>query len=78
MFALTLAITAERWSVLHALDHAPGARSRTAVLVVASATATVTRYVGLKTWVFANRRRAAASSVACSEPATSSPLPTPR
>jgi glycosyltransferase involved in cell wall biosynthesis len=78
VFALTLAITSESLVVLHALDHAPGRALETAVLVVASATATVTRYVGLKTWVFANRRRAAASSVACSEPATSSPLPTPR
>jgi putative flippase GtrA len=78
VFALTLAITTESLVVLHALDHAPGRALETTVLVVASATATVTRYVGLKTWVFANRRRAAASSVACSEPATSSPLPTPR
>jgi len=78
VFVLTLAITTESLVVLHALDHAPGRALETAVLVVASATATVTRYVGLKTWVFANRRRAAASSVACSEPATSSPLPTPR
>jgi putative flippase GtrA len=78
VFLLTLAITTESLVLLHALDHAPPRALETAVLVLASAAATVTRYAGLKTWVFANRRRAAASSVACSEPATSSPLPTPR
>jgi putative flippase GtrA len=57
VFLLTLAITTESLAVLHALDHAPDRLLETAVLVVASAAATVTRYVGLKTWVFTRRRR---------------------
>jgi len=56
VFLLTLAITAESLVVLHAVDHAPARALETAVLVAASAAATVTRYIGLKTWVFARRR----------------------
>jgi putative flippase GtrA len=67
VFLLTLAITTESLVVLHAFDNAPGATLETAVLVVASAAATVTRYIGLKAWVFANGTVAA-----------SSPLPMPR
>jgi putative flippase GtrA len=55
VFLLTLAITTESLALLHALDHSPGRALETAVLAVASAAATVTRYVGLKTWVFAQR-----------------------
>jgi putative flippase GtrA len=53
VFLITLAITNESLALLHALDHAPARLLEDAVLVVASAAATVTRYVGLKTWVFA-------------------------
>jgi putative flippase GtrA len=75
VFGLTLAITTESLVVLHALDHTPTRPLETAVLVVASAAATVTRYIGLKSWVFARRRRqpanaepAGASSGTCAEP----------
>jgi putative flippase GtrA len=78
VFLLTLAITTESLAVLHAFDHSPAAAVETGVLVVASAAATVTRYIGLKAWVFANARTRGASSEACGEPSTSSPLPMPR
>jgi len=78
VFLLTLAITTESLALLHALDHSPARMLETAVLVVASAAATVTRFVALKSWVFARRRRqpanaepAGASSGTCAEPATS-------
>jgi putative flippase GtrA len=54
VFLLTLAITTESLVVLQTLDHSPARLLETAVLVAASAAATVTRYVGLKAWVFAN------------------------
>jgi putative flippase GtrA len=57
VFLLTLGITNESLAVLHAIDRAPGRLVEDAVLVVASAAATVTRYVGLKTWVFAMSTR---------------------
>jgi putative flippase GtrA len=77
VFLLTLAITTESLVLLHALDHSPTRLLETAVLVVASAAATVTRFVGLKSWVFARGRRvpanaepAGASSGACADPVT--------
>ena len=75
VFGLTLAITTESLVLLHALDRSPTRLLETAVLVVASAAATVTRYVGLKSWVFARRHRQpanaelpGASSGTCAEP----------
>jgi putative flippase GtrA len=65
VFGLTVAITTESLALLHAIDHSPGGTLETSVLVVASAAATVTRYIGLKTWVFARRRR---------QPANDAPL----
>jgi putative flippase GtrA len=53
VFLITLAITNESLALLHAVDHTPARLIEDIVLVVASAAATVTRYVGLKTWVFA-------------------------
>jgi hypothetical protein len=77
VFLLTLAITTESLVLLHALDHSPTHLLETAVLVVASAAATVTRFVGLKSWVFArgrgvpaNAEPAGASSGACADPVT--------
>jgi glycosyltransferase involved in cell wall biosynthesis len=58
VFLITLGITNESLALLHALDRSPARLLETAVLIVASAAATVTRYVGLKSWVFAQRRRA--------------------
>src|SRR3954469_15687123 len=58
VFAITLGLTAGALGVLHGV--APGAARgvELAVLIAASLVATVTRYVALKTWVFASARRA--------------------
>jgi putative flippase GtrA len=58
VFAITLGLTAGALDVLHGV--APGASrgAELAVLVAASLAATVTRYVALKTLVFAGARRA--------------------
>ena len=58
VYAITLGLTAGALGVLHGV--APGASHAVelAVLVAASLVATVTRYVALKTWVFASARRA--------------------
>ncbi|HEV7754206.1 MAG TPA: bifunctional glycosyltransferase family 2/GtrA family protein [Baekduia sp.] len=57
VFAITLGLTAGALDVLHGV--APGASRHVelAVLVVAGFAATITRYVALKTWVFATARR---------------------
>jgi putative flippase GtrA len=52
VFALTLALTTGALSVLHALDGAPPRWLELGVLVAATLTATITRYVALRTWVF--------------------------
>jgi putative flippase GtrA len=57
VFVLTLALTTGALGVLHGLDRRPARALELAVLVVATATATVTRYVALRTWVFAAARR---------------------
>ena len=59
VFLITLGITNESLALLRAVDRAPTRMLETAVLVLASAAATVTRYIGLKSWVFAGRRRQA-------------------
>jgi len=61
VFVLTLALSNGALSVLHGIDATPPRGVELAVLVLGSALATVTRYVALKTWVFAHRRRAAAA-----------------
>jgi putative flippase GtrA len=53
VFVLTLALTSGALAVLHGLDSAPARGFELAVLVAASITATITRYVALRTWVFA-------------------------
>ncbi len=52
VFVLTLALTSGALAVLHGLDPAPARAIELAVLVAASVTATITRYVALRTWVF--------------------------
>jgi putative flippase GtrA len=52
VFVLTLALTTGALTVLHALDPAPPRWLELGVLVAATPTATVTRYVALRTWVF--------------------------
>jgi putative flippase GtrA len=63
VYAITLGLTAGALGVLHGA--APGASRgvELAVLVAAGLVATVTRYVALKTWVFAGARRARAAAV---------------
>jgi len=58
VFVLTLALTNGALAVLHGLDPNPSRAMELLVLVAASLTATVTRYVALRTWVFTRRRRA--------------------
>jgi len=53
VYVLTLALTTAALAVLHNLDRAPSRAVELAVLVSASAAATITRYVALRTWVFA-------------------------
>ena len=57
VFVLTLALSNGALGVLHDIDATPPHAVELTVLVLASLGATVTRYVALKTWVFARRRR---------------------
>jgi putative flippase GtrA len=59
VFALTLGLTSGALDVLHALAPRPSRALELGVLVAASTAATVTRYVALRTWVFAPSRRSA-------------------
>jgi putative flippase GtrA len=56
VFVLTLALTSGALAVLHGLDAAPPRALELVVLLAASITATVTRYVALRTWVFSRAR----------------------
>src|SRR5215216_7885431 len=55
VFVLALALSNGALGVLHGIDATPPRALELAVLVSGSALATVTRYVALKTWVFARR-----------------------
>jgi len=69
VFALTVALTSGALGVLHGLASAPARWVELAVLIAASTAATVTRYVALRTWVFARERGASpSSSSSSSEP----------
>ncbi len=57
VFALTLGLTSGALAVLHGLDRDPSRGVEVAVLVAAGVCATVTRYVALRTWVFARHGR---------------------
>lgn len=57
VFVLTLALTNSALLVLGGLAPSPPRAVELAVLVAANLTATVTRYVAMRTWVFAHRRR---------------------
>jgi putative flippase GtrA len=56
VYVITLGLTSGALAVLHALSPRPPRLLEAVVLVAASAFATVTRYVGLRSWVFAQRR----------------------
>jgi glycosyltransferase involved in cell wall biosynthesis len=57
VFILTLALTNGALAVLSGLDPNPSRTLELAVLVAASLTATITRYVAMRTWVFSRERR---------------------
>jgi putative flippase GtrA len=57
VYALTLGLTTLALATLHHLDATPPRAVELAVLLVAGAAATVTRYIALRTWVFAAARR---------------------
>jgi glycosyltransferase involved in cell wall biosynthesis len=57
VYALTLGLTSASLLSLHSIDARPPRAVELAVLVVASALATVSRYIALRTWVFAAGRR---------------------
>ena len=56
VFVLTLALTNGALAVLHGLDATPARGVELAVLIAASLTATITRYVAMRTWVFTRPR----------------------
>jgi putative flippase GtrA len=60
VFVLTLGLTSGALAVLHGLVASPPRALELAVLIAASTAATVTRYVALRSWVFARARRAPA------------------
>jgi glycosyltransferase involved in cell wall biosynthesis len=60
VYVLTLGLTSGALAVLHGLDPRPGRALELAVLVTAGICATVTRYMALRSWVFARRGRRAA------------------
>jgi putative flippase GtrA len=59
VYVLTLGLTSGALVVMHALDAHPSRVAELAVLIVASGCATVTRFVALRSWVFARRARRA-------------------
>jgi putative flippase GtrA len=64
VYLLTLGLTSGALLVLHALDARPSRAVELAVLIVAGICATVTRFIALRSWVFARRaRRALAPAV---------------
>jgi glycosyltransferase involved in cell wall biosynthesis len=76
VFLLTLGLTSGALAVLHSLVAAPPRALELAVLIAASTAATVTRYVALRSWVFARARRAPAPAPA-SPPGATASLETP-
>src|SRR5829696_7922211 len=62
VFVLTLALSNGALGLLHGIDATPPRGVELTVLVLGSALATVTRYVALRTWVFARRHRAAGTA----------------
>jgi glycosyltransferase involved in cell wall biosynthesis len=71
VYALTLGLTSASLLSLHRIDARPPRAVELAVLVIASALATVSRYIALRSWVFAaarRRRRVAGVERAALEP----------
>lgn len=57
VYVVTLGLTTAALDFLHRVDAAPSRAVELSVLIVAGIAATVTRYVALRTWVFAAARR---------------------
>jgi len=68
VFLLTVGLTTGALAVLHGLVATPSRVLELAVLVTASTVATVTRYVALRSWVFARARRTPATAAAPAAP----------
>jgi putative flippase GtrA len=71
VYVLTLGLTSASLASLHRIDARPPRAVELAVLVVAGALATVSRYIALRSWVFAagrRRRRVAGADRAALEP----------
>ena len=80
VYVLTLGLTSGALAVLHGSIRDPSRAVELAVLVAASVCATVTRYMALRSWVFARRglsRTAAASPSERNQWSTSSISTTP-
>jgi glycosyltransferase involved in cell wall biosynthesis len=73
VYLLALALTGGSLDLLQALDPHPARAIEVAVLVLASAFATVTRYVALRTWVFARRTGTSKASTAGPQRLASAP-----
>ncbi len=67
VYVLTLGLTTLALASLHRIDPSPSRGVELAVLVVAGAAATITRYLALRTWVFARAQaaRGAAAEASC-------------
>jgi glycosyltransferase involved in cell wall biosynthesis len=70
VFVLTAALTGGALALLDGLAARPSRLLELTVLVTASAAATVTRYIALRTWVFSQRRRKASIALAAALPST--------
>lgn len=60
VFFLTLALTSIALAAMHGIDPNPPRAIEVTVLIAASVAATVSRFIALRTWVFAKRGRARA------------------
>jgi glycosyltransferase involved in cell wall biosynthesis len=67
VYVLTLGLTTLALASLHRIDPDPARGVELGVLVVAGTAATITRYVALRTWVFARARAARAAASAAAE-----------
>ncbi|UUY03239.1 GtrA family protein [Svornostia abyssi] len=62
VFVLTLGLTSIALAVMHGIDANPPRAIELGVLIAASVAATVSRFIALRTWVFAKRGRARAAA----------------
>jgi hypothetical protein len=65
-FRVALGLTSDALAILHRVDTTPARWVEVTVLMIASGAATINRYVPLRCWVSASRRRHA--STACRRP----------